>query len=406
MFRRRIFKLYEEARSSGFPLSSGDVFSPLHIGYEPSAIDARFLELYDSLIQATSQQLGGYKLKFGGRSLHCAMNSVPSSDREFVSIAEPYLDQICQHLQQPGCRLAFAKDWDLSTSLSFPEFAAHKNVVTCLTTRAAIKASDGLVAEAINDLVLCASLLKCLYGHPTLIGLLVHFAEHAILARCATWCMGQQPTYADQFAAIVESATCFDIRSALRGEAYFQIATVRNAPSSLFIGDAAPHADIKNVIRSGYPQDSHQQTALSVLLGAWLPLIKDCPNEGDLDVMHCVRAMRQYSCRILLRRLFLLGQLRKHFTHHMATSARAVEMRYEHAYCCQLMAKAISYWLISGKPAPTLGALGYSEIVPFVNTKIKMEVSDHDVFFLAAEHRRRGPLAAYCKFSLTDEIKP
>lgn len=174
------------------------------------------------------------------------------------------------------------RDYDLGVDTLFPDLAQSKTVINVLCADAELKTAEGNIDAALKDLEDARRLTLLQNDEPLLIPLLVVVAEQAIITRTVERCL----TLSDQNATALEGFTKFEevdypmpsLWRAMQGEAYCEIATIRNLTllggERMFqpgAGDDNPTrpVDRSRLQRDGLPQDDRERALLSRLQQHW-----------------------------------------------------------------------------------------------------------------------------------------
>ena len=221
--------------------------------------------------------------------------------KDWKSVAEQLkpvdraLDLASQASQKKG--LDFHRDWDMGTTLLFPEYVNAKFLVRGLCYRALIASHEHQTSKAVTDLTSAWKLAKMMGHEPILIAMLVEIACRTIvldtLVRC-TYADTHSAAVVKQFESVVKDDTSGpDFTFALRGEAYMQLSTIRNLSQmggiqSLTQQSSTGEAirlDPSKVIRTGLPKDlmskafAAKHFELWVQIGKTMHQYKDQPDK-------------------------------------------------------------------------------------------------------------------------------
>lgn len=376
---RELPALFSEASRIGYPLTAKDITAEVRIGPELDPIDAEILKCYYDRRRKEAQTFPGKPWNVHSFLFARPTQSSAAKARQRIEVANPFINMSAELLLKSKHKVGVLKDWDLCTKLLFPEFAVHKELLQFLACRAILHAYDSDAFLALKDLKTCVEILESMHNHPSVVGMLVHIAEVRMICKTAVLCMDLLPARALEFASVLDSIKPLDPRYALRGEAYYDLAIIRNYGIITNDFDPKSQRDMDRVLRSGLPRDEQARAYLAVNMRNWMPLMKACDLSKPLDLPTILREMISFDKRSSSLGAAPINKIEVVLSPIIAQTERAYEMRYESIACAKALAKAIDYWLRTKRAPGSLAELGVSPTVPMVCTKINMRVTKDEI---------------------------
>jgi hypothetical protein len=373
-------EVYRQAKQVGYPLTASDITSPAHIGEAVDPLDKQFMQVmmkcaevefkaFPNHILPSQQLLRGPRFR----------TNLQTDTQKEVDLVTPFIDGAVKIALKQGDRFAQNKDWDLGAEVLFPEFSHHKRLIVLLGTRALLQAANADISGATQDIALGVKLASNLEKHPTLIGHLVMLAEYGILSKVATKCIEFQPKYAASFAELLKISELSDIRYALRGEAYLQLANIRNlGPDAPGPASQAPKRRSRT-LREGLPEDRKSRAYLCISMRNWLPLIAACDLRQPFNKSLVFKEMANYDERQKNLAPDPINIFEAKLAPVMSGIVLGCEIRGARSYCVQVYAKAVKFFVDNGRPPNTLQEIKMSDRDPISGWPIKLRLTKNEM---------------------------
>jgi hypothetical protein len=214
---RELDKEWARAQKNGIPLTKDDLNpNPPIADGQNAAIEYR--RIADALSKAEP-----------ARSTQSTSNSADVGAENFAKV-EPFLERVIAASKKSTYWAP--RDYDLSSELSFLELSTYRSFAKALAFRAEKRVRAGDINGAIADLQTGFRMANHLGHEQILIGYLVGLSVYSIeigaVERMADG-ISDRPDWIKQLRLCIEASTPpNDIRPALKGEIYFELATLRN----------------------------------------------------------------------------------------------------------------------------------------------------------------------------------
>jgi len=187
----------------------------------------------------------------------------------------------------------FRRDWDMGTTLLFPEYSNAKFFVRGLCWRAEVESMNHQTAQAVDDLSAAWKLSKMIGNEPILISMLVECSCRQIVLESLVRCVElnqHSASTVQKYASIIKGDTSVpNFLLALRGEAYLQLSTIRNLSNmggvqalTKMDSESQPvRLDPKTVIRTGLPRDIMSKAFAASHFEVWVEFSKSMKQYKD-----------------------------------------------------------------------------------------------------------------------------
>ncbi len=182
--------------------------------------------------------------------------------------------------------LTFDVDYDMFPYATFPEFAQVKGAARFLLADALVKSNENDFETAAQDIRAARQLGQVVARTPVLISLLVQIAIEALAARATESCLAlatRSESGLKAFETVALSPEpAFDLRRALRGEAFMGVTLTRNfnrmgglkGLQSMSSGEPGPAPQPASLLRSGVPSGLIERGFMARVLQYWIQAFK------------------------------------------------------------------------------------------------------------------------------------
>lgn len=177
-------------------------------------------------------------------------------------------------------RFVIERDWGYPVVHTYPEFGRLRAVCRALGARAALLARQQRRQEAAACLSNMFHLASLPADTPLILGWVTHRSLVAIGTRATANCIQLDPVGVGAYFQEANSAVYRPLGSALRGELYTGIATLRNMNSPRDI-ESETLEPPKNVRRRDLPDHLLLRLSASRMMEMWLPIMEELDPDGN-----------------------------------------------------------------------------------------------------------------------------
>ena len=286
-------------------------------------------------------------------------------------------------------RCDFGVDWDLGREAVGSGYRDIKMLVSMLSYRAEVQASQGDSNSAVASLRGARRLAEDCEADHSFGSMLVRSALESLVCRGVQRCLAvaKTPLECKAYASFLsEKRPPFDIEGALKGEAYVGITTIRNLEQfgglkvlrdeSLDLEVSRPPLDLKKLQRSGMPTDLASKAYMARHLETWTEFL-NLERSGRFGQIGLFKEMAvgwdaaisnheaSYTLEAIFEKPIFDGQS------WMAVQGIPLVANRANWAENAALAKVVLYHLEHGSYPPNLQAAGATELDPFTGRPLK-----------------------------------
>lgn len=363
----------KEYRSLGLPWEAQEANPPVTTPGDNAA----------PMLEAVAQQLAK------SRQRELPFQATLAEKAAFVRANAPIYARIEEAMKRSHYRPD--RDWDRGTRMEFVDLAGAKEVQKLLSYRARLRAAEGDAAGAVDDLERMRRLALWVNEEPTFMSGLVAIALDAIATRTVevlVESLAKNPPALSRLRQVMEPSFPMEsLYRAIRAEAYFGVATLRNAellggldsildPSLDELKNPPPDPDWSKLRRSGLPDGLRARAHLTRYLQVASEISRTIkPTQSPVEVAKTVgRVAEQYaeerrqSYGFVQASFSVSGEVGKAYTR--AEAGRAAT---------EALAQVVAFRRVTGRWPKTLAEADAEFPDPFDGQPLRYKVTGDEV---------------------------
>jgi hypothetical protein len=371
---RELDGIYARAVALEFPTSANEISRVVHVGPGTDPLTEEFVKVMQQRAQITAVTAATsteYPVDMLVSSKE-PIKEFPVEVSQELAISSPYIEKASNLALRAGDTFG-THDWDMEVVWS--EMKLHKQLIRLLAARAIKSAADHDVQRAVLHLRRAGFVASTLRHHPSSFGFLVFVGELQMLHSCAAKCMELSPEGAQDFADAVKVWKPFDLRYAVRGEAYSKLAMLRNRDKLI---DDRPHSE-QSWIREGQPIDIRSRALAAEFLKLWMPVLEFLNLNAAPRPLEFRQTLELYNVKALELVDTSSDPLAAVLIPSYSGLIYCADRCLTQSYCVQALATAVNYYRANKRAPTSLREIGFAENDPATGLPIKMDVTEDEI---------------------------